>query len=505
MQTENQGETIAFLARPATHGPAGAVEVVDTHISHIFLVVNRAYKMKRAVRLPYADFSTPARRLAACHREVALNAAAAPGLYLGVRRITRAPDGTLAWDGPGPLVDAVVAMRRFDAACLFSAMARAGALTPPLMTATAGVIARHHAAAPRHAGTSGAARMASVLDVNAAAFRASPVFAPTEIDALDARLRQALARHAAVLDERVAAGKVRRCHGDLHLRNISLLDGTPRLFDCLEFNDEIATVDVLYDLAFLLMDLWHLQQADLANWTMNRYLDLGGDDAGLVLLPFFMAVRAAVRAHVLATQAGDGRGAGQPLAQEARGYHVLALDLLRQAPARLVALAGFSGSGKSTVADAMAAHLGASPGARVIESDRVRKALHDVPAETRLPASAYGPDASARVYEAMAARAGTVLAAGGSVVVNAVFDRPQARERMAAVARQQGLRLHGFWLDAPAAVLRRRVTQRTGGASDATLDVLERQLAQGGGAPGWQRLDATQDRQQLVSDILARL
>ena len=503
MQTEDQGDAIAFLTQPATHGTTGAVEIVDTHISRIFLVGDRAYKMTRALRLPYADFSTPARRLVACRREAALHAPAAPGLYLGVRRITRESGGTLVWDGTGPLVDAVVAMRRFDSACLFSNMAHAGTLTPQLLTATANVIADLHEAAPRHAGGAGAALMASVLDVNAAAFRSSEVFGTTEINALDTRLRQALARHAAVLNHRAAAGKVRRCHGDLHLRNICLLDGTPRLFDCIEFNDEIATVDVLYDLAFLLMDLWHLPRADLANWTMNRYLDRSGDDAGLVLLPFFMAVRAAVRAHVLATQAGD---AARPLAQEARGYHALALDLLRPAPACLVAIGGFSGSGKSTVADALAAHLGTAPGARVIESDRVRKALHGVSAQTRLPPTAYGPDASATVYAVMAARASSLLSAGGSAVVNAVFDQPQAHERIEAVAREHGLRFRGFWLHAPAQVLRQRVAQRVGSASDATLDVLERQLAQdSGAAPMWQRLDATQGTTQLVSEILDEL
>lgn len=506
MQAEDQSPVVAFLADPATHGGSDAVEVLETHISRIFLVGDHAFKMKRAVRLPYADFSTAGLRLAGCQKEVALNAPGAPGLYLGVRRITRAADGALAWDGAGELVDAVVQMRRFDQACLFSNMARAGKLTPQLMTATARVIARAHEAAPVHDAGSGAARVASVLDINRAGFGLSRVFTAEEVAQLDAGFRSACARHALTLDQRAASGQVRRCHGDLHLRNICLLGGEPRLFDCLEFSDEMATVDVLYDLAFLLMDLWHLQLAELANWTMNRYLDHVGVDAGFSLLPFFMALRAAVRAHVTAAQAGDGATPDHPHAPEAHAYHDLATRLLQQQPARLIAIGGFSGSGKSTVADALAAHVGAPPGARVIESDRVRKARYGVATGQRLPPGAYNAQASAAVYADMAARARAIIAGGGVAVVNAVFDRVQERTRMQALARRLGLRFHGLWLDAPAHVLRQRVAQRSGSASDATVAVLEQQLRRSPGIPSsWQRLDAAREPQRIVAEVLAML
>ncbi|MCK9516459.1 MAG: AAA family ATPase [Ottowia sp.] len=479
---------------------------METHISRIFLVGDRALKMKRAVRLPYADFSTAEQRLQVCEKEVALNAPGAPGLYLGVRRITRAADGGLEWDGAGELVDAVVVMRRFDQDCLFSNLARAGALTLPLMTATAQAIARSHEAAPVRRGVGGAARMAAVLDINRAGFGASRVFTPAETKQLDASFRAALMQHAALLDRRATAGQVRRCHGDLHLRNICLINGQPRLFDCIEFSDEIATVDVLYDLAFLLMDLWHLQLVDLSNWVMNRYLDTTGDDGGFALLPFFMAVRAAVRAHVIAAQAGQGSVSESALAHEARGYYDLATSLLHERPACLIAIGGFSGSGKSTVSDALAAHVGAPPGARVIESDRVRKARYGVAPDTRLPPSAYRPEVSVAVYDDMAARAEGIVAAGGAAIVNAVFDRAHERARIQAVAARHGVPFLGLWLDAPPDVLQQRVAQRTGSASDATVDVLQGQLAQGGGVPPeWQRLDAARDRQRIVDDVLALL
>jgi uncharacterized protein len=281
------------------------------------------------------------------------------------------------------------------------------------MTRTARMIARSHRDAPVvHAGT-GAANLTGVLDINRAGFATSHVFRANEVEPLDAAFRTALSRHAITLNQREAAGKVRRCHGDLHLRNICMLEDEPCLFDCIEFNDQIATVDVLYDIAFLLMDLWHRSFPGLANLVVNRYLDETDNEDGFALLPFLMAVRAAVRAHVTATQVEESGDPSGKLSGAARAYFDLAADLLREHPARLVAIGGLSGSGKTTVAEALAAHVGAPPGARIVESDRIRKALHGVPPETRLPDKAYQPEVSERVYREMAWRAALILAEGG--------------------------------------------------------------------------------------------
>jgi aminoglycoside phosphotransferase family enzyme/predicted kinase len=503
MIVDDQHAAIALLSDPATYRIAGPVEVIETHISRIFLAGDRAFKMKRAVKLPYADFSTPALRLAACRKEVELNAMSAPGLYLGVREIVRDEGGGLALGGDGEPVDAVVEMKRFDQSALLDRMALAGALTPALMTETARMIARFHRDAPVvHAG-GGAANLAGVLDINRAGFATSRVFAEAEVEAFDAAFRKALARHAALLDRREAAGRVRRCHGDLHLRNIFMLDGEPRLFDCIEFNDLIATVDVLYDLAFLLMDMWHRGFPELANLVTNRYLDEADDEDGFILLPFLMATRAAVRAHVTATQAEEMGDPSGRLAAEARSYFELAQALLRDRPPLLLAIGGLSGSGKTTVAEALAAYVGAPPGARIVESDRIRKALHGVPPETRLPDRAYRPEVSGKVYREMAWRAGLILSKGGSVVADAVFDRPADRERIEAQARGRGLPFLGIWLDADPAVLWQRVSARRGGPSDATVDILSRQLERQADEIGWKRLDASRRPAAIVADILA--
>ncbi|MCZ4093765.1 bifunctional aminoglycoside phosphotransferase/ATP-binding protein [Sinorhizobium psoraleae] len=503
MIAEDQTAVVTFLSAPASRGATEPIETMETHISRIFLVGQRAFKLKRAVKLPYVDFSTAALRLEACRKEVELNSATAPGLYLGVRRITREKDGSLAFDGDGELMDSVVEMARFEQQALFDRMAVEGRLTPELMTLAAQMIARFHRAAPVVHEGRGAANIGAVLRINAAGFATSKVFQPDELAAFNLAFERELARHAASLDRREAAGKVRRCHGDLHLRNICLFDGSPRLFDCIEFNDQIATIDTLYDLAFLLMDLWHRGFPELANLVMNRYLDDTDDEDGFVLLPYLMAIRAAVRAHVTATQVEESGKTSAKLVAEARSYFDLALALIKPVPARLIAIGGFSGSGKTTVAETLAAQIGAPPGARIVESDRIRKAMHGVPAETRLPSSAYRPEISEKVYREMAHRARSILTAGGTVIVDAVFDRAGNRNLMEKIARRLGVPFTAVWLDAAPALLRDRVASRSGGPSDANLEVLSGQLARGSGETAWPRLDAARGAQQVALEILS--
>ena len=503
MIVEDQSAATEFMKAPSAHGLTKPVETIETHISRIFLAGDRAYKMKRAVKLPYADFSTPALRLAACEKEVELNSRTAPGLYLGVRRITREKDDQIVFDGSGAMIDAVVEMVRFDQKCLFDRMAVSGMLTPKLMTEAARVIARFHRTAPIVHSGSGIANMAAVLDINEAGFATSHIFESDMLGAFSKAFRDALARHASLLDRREAAGKIRRCHGDLHLRNICLLGGVPRLFDCIEFNDQIATVDILYDLAFLLMDLWHRGHPQFANLVMNRYLDESDDQSGFNLLPFFMAVRAAVRAHVTATQVEEGSGRSGKLVAEAYSYFEMARSLLDAKPAQLVAIGGLSGSGKTTVAEVLAPKIGTPPGARIVESDRIRKAMHGVPAETRLPATAYRPAVSERVYREMTWRAGVVLAGGGSVVADAVFDNRSNRDLIEKAACDFGVSFTGVWLDADPDLLRRRVSGRTEGPSDATVDVLSRQLQRPIGEVDWTHIDADRPPEDIAEEILA--
>ncbi len=482
--SDDQAAVVALLADPTTHG--GPVERVTTHISELFLAGDRVYKLKRAVALPYLDFTDSARRRDLCAAEVALNRRTAPELYLGVAPIVRGADGGLRLGelgaDPSDAVDWVVVMRRFDEAQLLDRVAARGALTEALTRALADAIVAFHQAAEPRCDVGGAAPLRAVLDESLDELAARPDLFPADtVAAVAVRARAALDDVGGLLDARAAARRVRRCHGDLHLANVCLLDGTPTLFDALEFDDALATVDVLYDLAFLVMDLLHRDRAAAANQLLNRYLE-GLDEAdGLPALALFIALRAIVRAKIAATT-GD-RGA-------AAAYLRLAETCLAPAQPRLVAIGGLSGTGKTTVARALAPGLDRPWGAVIVRSDVVRKQIAGVAPETRLDATAYGRSQAAETYAVLRHRAAALVAAGHSAIVDAVHARPDERAALAAVARQRGVPFVGLWLDAPTDTLVARVDARTGDASDATAGVVHAQRGYDLGAIDWQRIDA---------------
>lgn len=303
-QERDQEDVVAFLSRGDAYGPGiDHVEHLTTHISHIFLAGEHAYKLKRAVRLPYLDFSTTARRHRFCEQELALNRRTAPELYQRVVAVTRGDGGKLELGGPGSPVDWLVVMRRFGQDCLLYDCATTSRLSPEMLRSLAAEIARFHGLAETIPGAGGADAVDAIIAGNVQAFTALPpgAFDSASVERLWERSRQQLAAVAGLLDARRDAGKVRRCHGDLHLRNICLIDDRPVLFDCIEFSEILSDIDILYDLAFLLMDFVHLGLGAEANAVFNRYLDLSGDDAGIPALPLFMSLRAAIRAHVTAT------------------------------------------------------------------------------------------------------------------------------------------------------------------------------------------------------------
>ena len=503
----DQSEVVRFLARPATYGPGvRRVERIDTHGAMVFLAGKRAYKLKRAVRYAYMDFSTPDLRRAACAQEVALNRRTAPALYLRTLPVTRAADGALALDGAGEAIDWLVVMRRFEQDGLFDRLAMAGRLTDELMRALADDIAAFHEGAERLSGAGapggGSAGLAAVLEETIAELSERPdLFSPAEVAAFAAQARAVLRRVAALLAERQAEGFVRRCHGDLHLRNICLSDGRPTIFDAIEFNQAISGIDVFYDLAFLLMDLDHRNLRPFANLVLNRYLQHRGDLAGLAALPLFLSVRAAVRAKVnvsMAESQGDP-GAARRLEVEAGGYFRAACAYLSPCPPRLVVLGGLSGSGKTSLARELAPGLGAPPGALHLRSDVLRKTRAGLDELTRLPPGAYGPKQSRAVYRELAERTRAGLRAARSVIADAVYARPVERQAIEAVARDLGVAFTGLWLEAPEEVLSGRVTARRGDASDADAAVVRRQLGYDIGELTWQRLDAAGARGGLVA------
>ena len=495
---EPQQPVLDFLADPSSYGLArdDRVERIDTHCASVFLAGERAFKLKRAIRFAYLDFSTLALREESCRTELAINRRTAPEIYLGLHRITREAGGRLAFDGTGELLDWVIEMRRFAQSALFDRMADEGRLTVPLMLELADIIWHfHQSLAPVHE-PHGAARFARVLTGNVDELRragADGVLERAKIDRLQALGQNALEAVATLLDRRAAAGLVRRCHGDLHLRNICLWEGRPTLFDAIEFSEELATIDRLYDLAFLLMDLEFRGAGNLANRVLNRYFDRGEAEDALAIFPLFMATRAIIRAHVSASTAArhGATAAGQSAREQSRAYLDLALRLLQPGPVRLIAVGGLSGTGKSTLAYELAPALGGAPGARVLRSDVIRKRLQGVPPETKLPAAAYRREVNRQVYDTLMRDAGQALTAGAAVIADAVFSDPAERSAIEEVARRGSVDFTGLWLEAPATTLEARVRDRRADASDADLAVLRRQLERPTGAMSWALVDAS--------------
>jgi aminoglycoside phosphotransferase family enzyme len=237
---DDQQAVIAFLSKPCSYGLAAErVDVIETHVSLVFLAGDHAYKLKRAVKYPYLDFSTPELRRRACEAELALNRRPAPALYLEVRAVARTADGRIGFAGAGSIIDWVVVMRRFEQSSLFDALAQTGGLSTPLMQQLAGHIADFHAMAERRYDCGGTATLVTIAETNHRCLMEArhAGFARERIEEIRENSLQRLAAVGGLLDGRRAQGRVRRCHGDLHLRNICLLDGKPTLFDCLEFSD----------------------------------------------------------------------------------------------------------------------------------------------------------------------------------------------------------------------------------------------------------------------------
>ena len=486
-----------FLGRSESHGGA-PVKRIDTHAASVFLAGDRALKIKRAVSFPFLDYSTLAKRKAACEAEIEVNRAFAPEIYRRVVAITRASDGRLAIGGDGEPREWAVEMSRFDETQTLDHLAERGKIDLALADALGRAIADAHAVAPAAKAFDFAAELTEIIAQNDIELRASPgLFPAGAVAALTATTRGALERVRPLLAARQRAGFVRRCHGDLHLGNIALIGGKPVPFDAIEFNFRIATGDVLYDLAFLLMDLIERGLQAAANALFNRYLRQTRRDENLdalAALPLFMSLRAAIRAKV--TAAKLKQGGGQDVEQSARAYFALAERLLKRAKPVLIAIGGLSGTGKSLLARALAAELAPAPGAVWLRSDVERKALFGLAETETLPQSAYKAAVTLQVYAALADKARRITAAGHSAVIDAVFADPIER----LMIEQAGDSFHGLFLAADLETRLARVGTRKGDASDADAAVARQQEQYDLGAVRWTRVDAS----GTPEDTLAR-
>jgi aminoglycoside phosphotransferase family enzyme/predicted kinase len=488
MDTDSGQTLIEALQDPALYDhPVCGFRVLETHISRVLLTGDYAYKIKKPVDLGFLDFSTLARRHHFCEEELRLNRRLAPQLYLAVLPITgdvRRP--RLA--GTGPVIEYAVKMREFPQEAQLDRMLRRGELKTEHVTALARRVADFHDGTAVAAADSPFGGAEEVWRPALQNFRQIRPYLDNAgdreaLDALQVWSERTHQRLADVWAERKRDGCIRECHGDMHLGNIAWVDGEPLIFDCIEFSDELRWIDVISEAAFVVMDLHDRGRADLAYRFLNDYLQRRGDYGGLRVLRFYLVYRALVRAKIACirlAQPGLAEAERDEVRARARRYLELARSFTRPVPTPLIITHGLSGSGKTTVSDALVE----SGGAVRVRSDVERKRLFGLAPEVRtgsaVAAGLYSAEAGVRTYERLAGLARTIITAGLPAIVDAAFLQRAQRAQFRALAAELGVPFVIFHCRAAPALLRQRIQRRAAerrDASEADLVVLEHQIA----------------------------
>ena len=466
------------LSQVLFHLKEGADQVIETSCATVVLKGDKAYKIKKSVDYGFLDFTTPEKRRTALLRELRFNQRMAADIYLGVEE----RDG-----------ESILVMRRFDTGGVLGEQSATQTDWSPdmaVMQDLGQLVAHFHAGSEVCHDIQHVNNIRYVIDSNKKnieTFRQQ--LGAEAVDAYDDAVSAAYAAVEADVLQRFEDGYVRHCHGDLHLGNILIENGKPILFDCIEFNDRLSQIDVLYDLAFLLMDLWVRGHEAAANRVLNVWLEqasrlegnAGAVHSGLKLLPLYMSMRAAVRCHVNANYGGEAHYG----LDQARMYLKAAQGFLEMPAPQLMAIGGLSGSGKSTRARQEASAIGQAPGAIILRSDEIRKRLWNCPAHVPLPKAAYSPQENVRVYDHMLTLARDVLAAGQSAILDATFRESPWRDHCEALAQEKNVAFTGLWLDLPASLRKDRVAARLNDVSDATPDIALNQQAVDLSGIGW--------------------
>ncbi len=474
------------------------VELAQTHISWVLLAGAFAFKIKKPVKLPFLDFSTLEQRRVCCEDELRLNRRFAPDIYLGVVGIFNTPQDP-RFDGPGQPIEYAVKMRRFDRTGQLDRVCARGELRPAHLSDLAGTLVAFHDSAALAPADSRFGSPREVLGPALDNFRdlsrlLTGAGAQPRLDALRAWTEAQFGQLGALLQTRKESGRVRECHGDLHLANLVLIDARVRMFDCIEFSQDLRWIDVASDIAFTYVDLLDHRQNGLANWFVNEVLSRSGDYEAARLLRFYAVYRAMVRAKVAAIRTAQLHGDDA----EAIAHVALAEALIAPPALCLVITHGPSGCGKTVASSALLQDASAAPTLR-LRSDVVRRRLFGLSLSQRSGSATdegiYAPRAHLRTYDRLRELAAMLLGAGWSVLVDAAFLKHAERSDFHALARQYGAQFCILAPQATPAQLRQRILARQAigqDASEATLDVLEQQLAR------LEPLDAEERKQLLL-------
>jgi uncharacterized protein len=484
---ERQTAMLGALRSLMSAGPTTGATLIETHISFVLLAGGHAYKIKKALRNEFLDYSTLALRRQACEEELRLNRRLAPDLYLCVVPVSGSADAPVL-AGQGTPIDFAVKMRAFTQDGLWDQLASRGLLQGAHLDGLVQLLVPFHAAASV-AGPQGrlgapAQARAPVLECLGALDQlVDDPAARTGLQQLRVWEAAAFQRLAPAMAERLARGRVRECHGDLHLGNVTLIEGRTTVFDGIEFNDDFRWIDVMNEVAFIAMDLHAHGLPALAHRFVNGYLELGGDYEGARVLGYYSVYRALVRARVAllrlaqcganeAVEAARQRGA-------AERYLALALQFSRPAHPVLMLTHGFSGSGKSTLTQGLLEAAGAVR----IRADVERKRLAGLSALDRSGSPAFGrlysEAMTGATYTQLRSLAVPVLDGGFSVILDATFLRRAARDAVRRLALEHQVPCIVLDFDADATLLRERVRQRAtrgGDASEANEAVLAAQM-----------------------------
>jgi len=477
------GNLILAMQNPDLYDhPVDGFQVIETHISQVILTGDYAYKIKKPMDFGFLNFSTLDRRKHFCEEELRLNRRLADRLYLEVVPITGTPDNPIL-GGEGEAFEYAIKMRQFGQEHLFDRLQEQGKLTPEPLTDLARQVAAFHEQLPpvpddKPLGTPEAVFAAMQENFDQIRPMIDDSHLLMQLDNLQAWTESTFERHRELIARRRDSGMVRECHGDLHLANITRFEDAVTVFDCIEFNEPFRWIDVINDLAFLLMDLESRGESALTHQVLNTYLEYRDDFEALPLLPLYKAYRAMVRAKIaLFTMGNPGLTDAEKtdLMQRYRAYAQLAEDYGTIPNHYLLATTGLSASGKTCVSAAMANELGLIR----LRSDVERKRLHGLaPLESsRSPTGGnlYTEEATEKTYQRLAELAGYVLAAGFPVIVDAASLKQKERALLASIAEDQGVPFALIHCEAPEDLRREWIRNRKGDASEATEELLDAQ------------------------------
>lgn len=467
-----------FYPHPVTE----PVELIQTHISYVFLTGDFVYKLKKAVNFGFLDFSTLDKRQHFAAEEVRLNQRGAGKLYLGVVPVTQSGD-RFAISGEGTPVEYAVKMQQFPQDALLSEMFDKGTLTEDLIITLAKELAKFHAKADsndyiRTYGSVAAIRQAFDENYSQSIGYIDRAQTQAQWDATKAYSDRIFDTQPLLFESRVKAGKIRECHGDIHLRNIAYWNGEMLLFDCIEFNEPFRFVDTMYDLAFVCMDLDARGRSDYANLLLNTYLEATGDYEGAQVLPLYLSRQAYVRAKVtsfLLDDPGIPEAVKIESAKTAADYYRLAYDYTQTTHGQLIVMAGLSGSGKSTMARAIAR----SKSAIHLRSDAIRKHLAGIQLDQKGDDAIYSAEMTAKTYDRLLALGLLLASQGQTVILDAKYDRIVLRNPVLVQAQAAGIPVQFIHCEAPIAVLEARIAARSGDIADADVAVLSHQSFEG--------------------------